>query len=65
MSAKKVAQARKRAGLSQPALAERIGAGRQTVARIEAGTQTPSVTIALAIAHELGETVEALFGGGR
>jgi len=59
----RVAQARKRAGLSQQALAERIGAGRQTIARIEAGRQMPSVEIALAIACELGEPVEALFGG--
>jgi putative transcriptional regulator len=65
MSARKVAQARQRAGLSQPALAERIGVGRQTIARIEAGRQTPSVTIALARAREFGKTVEQLFGGER
>jgi len=60
----RVAQARRRAGLSQPALAERVGVGRATIARVEAGTQSVSVTIALAIARELRSTVEALFGGG-
>ncbi len=61
----RVAQARKGAGLSQQALAEKIGAGRQTIARIELGKQTPSVTVALAIAAAVNEPVEALFGGGR
>jgi putative transcriptional regulator len=61
-----VAAARKRVGLSQQALAERIGVGRQSIARIEGGTQTPSVEMALAIAAAVGEPVEALFGrGGR
>jgi putative transcriptional regulator len=61
----RVATARERAGLSQPALAERVGASRPTIARIETGGHAPSVTLALAIARELGESVEDLFGGGR
>ncbi|HXW58561.1 MAG TPA: helix-turn-helix transcriptional regulator [Solirubrobacteraceae bacterium] len=61
----RVAQARRRAGLSQQALAEKIGAGRQSIARIEAGAQSPSVELALAIAAAVGEPVESLFGGGR
>lgn len=61
----RVAAARKAAGLTQPDLAERVGVGRQSIARIEAGRQTPSVTLALAIAGALGEPVEALFGGER
>ena len=61
----RVAQARKRAGLTQPQLAERVGVGRVTIARMEAGTHSPSVTLALAIGRELGEPVEALFGGQR
>jgi transcriptional regulator with XRE-family HTH domain len=59
-----VAAARKRAGLSQQALAERTGLAKSTVARIELGQHRPSVTVALALARELGEPVEALFGGG-
>jgi putative transcriptional regulator len=61
----RVAVARRRAGLSQPQLAEKVGASRPTIARIEAGRTTPSVKLALAIAGELGHTVEALFGGER
>jgi putative transcriptional regulator len=61
----RVAAARKRAGLSQQALAERIGAGRQSIIRIETGRQVPSVEIALAIAAAVGEPVETLFGGER
>jgi DNA-binding XRE family transcriptional regulator len=57
-----VAQARRRAGLTQQQLAERVGAGRVSIARIEGGTP-PSVTLALAIARALGESVEALFSG--
>jgi DNA-binding XRE family transcriptional regulator len=61
----RVAQARRRAGLSQPALAERVGVGRATIARIEAGGTSPSVALALRIAQTLGEPVETLFGGER
>lgn len=60
----RVAQARKRAGLTQQQLAERVGVGRVAVARIEGGT-VPSVALALRIARELGESAEALFGAGR
>ena len=45
-------------------LAERVGVGRATIARIEAGSTSPSVAVALAISRELGESVESLFGGG-
>lgn len=60
-----VAQARKRAGLTQQQLAERVGVGRVAVARIEAGNTSPSVALALAISRELDESVEALFRGER
>lgn len=59
----RVAQARRRAGLSQQQLAERVGVGRATIARMEGGDTSPSVALALTIARELGEPVEALFGG--
>jgi putative transcriptional regulator len=61
----RVAQARHRAGLSQAQLAEKIGTARSTVARVEIGMTTPTLDLALAIARELGEPVEALFGGER
>lgn len=60
---RRVAEARRRAGLTQHELAERIGVGRVSIARIENGGQTPSVTVALALARVLGGSVEALFGG--
>jgi DNA-binding XRE family transcriptional regulator len=61
----RVAQVRRRAGLTQPQLAEKVGVSRPTIARIEAGGHAPSVTIALSIARVLGEPVETLFGGER
>jgi putative transcriptional regulator len=61
----RVAQARKRAGLTQKQLAERVGVGRVAIARIEGASTSPSVALALAISRELGEPVETLFGGGR
>jgi DNA-binding XRE family transcriptional regulator len=59
-----VVEARERAHLTQQALADRLGVDRTTVARIEAGTLTPTVTLALAIADALGATAEELFGAG-
>lgn len=61
----RVAQARKRAGLTQPQLADKVGVSRPTIARIEGGAHSPSVALALSIARELGEPVETLFGGER
>jgi putative transcriptional regulator len=61
----RVAQARRRAGLTQPQLAEKVGVSRPTIARIETSGHAPSVTIALALSRELGESVESLFGGER
>ena len=61
----RVAHARQQAGLSQQALADRIGTARSTVARVEIGMTTPTLDLALALSHELGESVEALFGGDR
>ena len=60
-----LATARKQAGLTQQALADRTGLAKSTIARIELGVHRPSVTVALAIARELGESVETLFGGDR
>ncbi len=61
----RLAAARKRAGLSQHQLAERVGVQKLTVLRIEKGTSRPTVDVALAFARELGESVETLFGGER
>ena len=48
-------------GLSQAALAERVGVSRQAYSAIESGGARPSVDIALRLARTLETTVEALF----
>jgi DNA-binding XRE family transcriptional regulator len=59
-----LAAARERAGLTQQQLAERVGVGRVSIARIETGTRSPSMALALRIAEAVHETVDALFAGG-
>jgi len=49
-------------GISQIDLARRAGISRQALGAIESGLYQPSVSVALKIARELGETVEVLFG---
>ena len=53
--------ARRGAGLSQAALAERAGISRQAVGAIEAGRHRPSVDAAMALASAVGRSVEELF----
>ncbi|MBV8810372.1 MAG: helix-turn-helix domain-containing protein [Acidobacteriaceae bacterium] len=48
-------------GITQLELARRASISRQALGAIEAGLYQPSVTVALSLAHELGETVESLF----
>lgn len=52
---------RQAAGLSQAALAERLGVSRQTVIAIENGRYDPSLPLAIAIARHFGTTVEEIF----
>jgi putative transcriptional regulator len=47
--------------LTQAQLAERVGVSRQTIVAIESGGYAPSVYLALALAEQLGTTVEGLF----
>ena len=49
------------AELTQAQLAERVGVSRQTIVAVESGGYAPSVYLALALADQLGTTVEALF----
>jgi putative transcriptional regulator len=53
--------ARERLGLTQAALAERVGVSRKTINTVENGVFVPSTVLALRLAAILGEPVEALF----
>ena len=48
-------------GLTQAALAERVGVTRKTVNTVENRVFTPSATLAIKLARALGVTVETLF----
>ena len=61
----RIAQARKRAGLTQQELAEKVDVNRVSIARVEAGTRAPSMALALRIAEALDESLSMLFGGER
>lgn len=50
-----------RSDLSQAALAERVGATRQTIIAVEAQKYAPSLELAFRIAYVLGERVDELF----
>jgi len=50
--------------MTQAALAEKIGATRQTIISIEAGKYTPSLELAFRIADAFGVGVEAVFYRG-
>jgi putative transcriptional regulator len=52
---------RERLGLTQAALAERIGVSRKTINTVENGVFVPSTLLALKLAAALGRPVEALF----
>jgi putative transcriptional regulator len=52
---------RERAGTTQEQLAVRVGVSRQTIIAIEKGNYTPSVLLALKLAHYFKKSVEELF----
>ncbi|MCQ8880155.1 helix-turn-helix transcriptional regulator [Pseudoalteromonas shioyasakiensis] len=56
-----IAQYRKQAGLSQQQLADAINVSRKTISTVETSRFTPSVIIALKIAHYFNTSVESLF----
>jgi putative transcriptional regulator len=56
-----IRELRKEAGLSQVALAEAIGATRQTVIALEAQRYAPSLELAFRTAHVLGRRVDEVF----
>lgn len=54
-------KAREDLGLTQAALAERVGVSRKTINTVENGVFIPSTLLALKLAAALGKPVEALF----
>jgi putative transcriptional regulator len=57
----KVRERRQELGLTQEELGEATKVTRQTIISLEKGGYTPSVELALKVAHVLNTTVEALF----
>lgn len=56
-------QARLAAGLTQAALAARVGLSRSAYVNIERGRKRPSLEVAIRLATALGRPVEELFRG--
>ena len=52
---------RDRAGLTRQELADRVGVHYQTIGYIERGEYSPSLVLALKIAHVLDRSVEDIF----
>lgn len=59
--ANRLAEARRAAGWTQAALAERVAVSRKTVNTVERGVFVPSTILALKLAAALGCTVHDLF----
>jgi putative transcriptional regulator len=57
----RVSELRTLSGLSQGELAAALGVSRQTINSIENGRYLPSLPLAIAIARNFEETVEAIF----
>lgn len=57
----RVGELRASRGLSQGDLATALGVSRQTINSIENGRYLPSLPLALAIARNFSQTVEAIF----
>ena len=56
-----VRENRKKAGLTQADLAEKVGARRETIVHLENGKYNPSLKLAMDIARVFDVTVEELF----
>ena len=54
-------EARRRKGLSQQQLADRLGVSRQTVNAIESGDYNPTIRLRVGICKALGLTLNDLF----
>ena len=61
---RKIARLRKRQGLTQQALAERLGVSDKAVSKWERGLSCPDVSLLVTLASALGVSVDALLGDG-
>lgn len=61
MKSELIKKKRKEQGLSQAALAEKVGVTRQTINMIEAGNYNPSIKLCLQICYALDSTLDQLF----
>ncbi len=59
--ANRIKSERERTGLTQAALAERVGVSRKTINTVENSVFTPSATLAIKLAEALELNVEQLF----
>ena len=57
----RIEAARMGRGLSRQALADAVGVHYQTIGYLERGEYSPSLTLALRLAEELGHSVQQLF----
>ena len=57
----RIKEKRAERGLSQQILADLLGVSRQTIISIENGKHDPSLTLAFAMSHTFGCTVDELF----
>lgn len=56
-----VQELRERAGVTQEELASEVGVSRQTIIAVERGNYTPSVLLALKLAHFFKKSVDDIF----
>jgi putative transcriptional regulator len=57
----KIKEYRLKKNLTQEELADKVGVRRETIVFLEQGKYNPSLRLALAVAKELGESVDKLF----
>ncbi len=57
----KLEELRKKAGITQEMLADRLEVSRQTIGSLESGRYNPSIQLAFKIARFFGVTIEEVF----
>ncbi|MFH1394388.1 MAG: helix-turn-helix transcriptional regulator [Candidatus Micrarchaeota archaeon] len=62
LSKNRLRECREKEGMTQEALAQKLGVTRQTIISIESGKYVPSLQLALLIAKAFGTSVEGIFG---